>query len=134
MQAYLEYLYSFANASLTLRAIQYLHNNSQITIDSATVINLVDRWLIKFELQYPIDLELAKNIKAFFDEIGLFVDRPSPSIDLALQSLDAGISPTTVMNYYHVAIVAHGKPDIHEIEVFREQIISRLGYCPQTMA
>lgn len=133
MQTYLECIYSFGNASLTLRAIEYLRGNSKIEIDWVTVINLVDRWLIKLELQYPIAVELAKDIKAFFDEIG-FIYEPPPSIDLALQSLEAGISPTAVMNYYRVVIVAHGKPDIQEIELFRQQIIDGLGYCPQTMA
>jgi hypothetical protein len=132
MQGYRNYLYSFANASFTLRAIEYLCN-CQVAIDSVTVINLIDRWLIKLELQPCVDLELAKNIKAFFAEMG-FVYEPSSAIALALQSLEAGISPTEVMNYYRVAIVAHGKPDIHEIKIFQQHTIAQLGYCPQTMA
>ena len=48
--------------------------------------------------------------------------------------LEQGESPTAVMNRYQVVIVAHGEPETEEIEIFRDQIVHRLGYCPQNMA
>ena len=128
-----EYTYSFANASLTLRVIEYLRNRKTIPIDWVTVINFIDSWLVKVKMKYPLDVDLALDLKAFFNEMGI-VRQPPKEIDLAFARLEAGESPTDVMNRYRVVIVAHGKPEEEEIEVFREQIIERLGYCPQNMA
>ena len=128
-----EYIYSFANASLTLRTIEYLRQQSKIPLDSVVVINLIDRWLVKIKLKYTIPLKLAKDILAFLNEMGI-PHQPSTRVKMALQKLEAGASPTEVMNRYQVVIVAHGKPEAKEIEVFREAIVERLGYCPQNMA
>ena len=38
------------------------------------------------------------------------------------------------MNRYRVVIVAHGKSETEEIEIFRDRIVERLGFCPQNMA
>ncbi len=127
------YIYSFANASLTLRAIEYLRQQSKIPLDSVAVINLIDRWLVKVKLKYTIPLKLAKDIRAFLNEIGM-PHEPSTRVNMALQKLEAGASPTEVMNRYQVVIVAHGKPEKEEIECFRKAIVERLGYCPQNMA
>ncbi len=128
-----EYIYSFANASLTLRMIEYLRQQSKIPLDSVIVINLIDRWLVKIKLKYPISLQLAQDFRAFLNEIGI-PDNPSNRVKMALQKLEGGASPTEVMNRYQVVIVAHGKPEKEEIEVFRQAIVERLGYCPQNMA
>ena len=126
------YIYSFANASLTLRTIEYLRQQSKIPLDSVAVINLIDRWLVKVKLKHTISLKLAKDIRAFLNEIGI-PHQPSTRVKMALQKLEAGASPTEVMNRYQVVIVAHGKPETEEIEVFRQEIVERLGYCPQNM-
>ena len=127
------YLYSFANASLTLRTIEYLRQQSKIPLDSVAVINLIDRWLVKVKFKHTIARELAKDIQAFLNEIGIPY-QPSTRVRMALQKLEAGASPTEVMNRYQVVIVANGKPEKEEIEVFRQEIVERLGYCPQNMA
>ncbi len=133
MKTHTQLLYSFSSASITLRVIEHLRNNYQSTLDSVAVINLIDRWLVKINLKYFIDLELAKNLQAFLNEMGI-VHTPSAQVAKALIQLDAGESPTAIMNRYQVVIVAYGRPDKKEIEIFREQIIERLGYCPQNMA
>ena len=63
-----------------------------------------------------------------------FAYQPSAQIATALARLAAGESPTEIMNHYQVVIVAHGQPEKEEIEIFREQMVKRLGYCPQNMA
>lgn len=133
MKTHTQLLYSFSSASITLRIIEHLHNNYQSTLDSVAVINLIDRWLVKINLKHFVDIELAKNLKAFLNEMGI-VHTPSAQVAKALIKLEAGESPTAIMNHYQVVIVAYGRPDKEEIEIFREQIIERLGYCPQNMA
>ena len=126
------YIYSFHNASITLRVMEYLRD-TQLPLESVAVINLIDRWLVKVKMKYSLPIKLAKNIQAFFDEMGI-KDVPSAKVKIALAKLEAGVSPTEVMNRYQVVIVAYGEPEKKEVEVFREQIVERLGYCPQNMA
>ncbi len=133
MKLYTEYLYSFANASLTLRVIEYLRNQTKIPVDSVIVVNLIDRWLIKIKLKQGIDWQLARDFQAFLNEMGI-VHQASPTLTMALLQLEAGESPTDVMNRYKIVIVAYGKPDQEEIEIFRQQLVAKLGYCPQSMA
>lgn len=128
-----EYIYSFPNASFTLRVIQHLRNKYQPYLDSVAVINLIDRWLVKICLRNFIPAELAENLQAFLKEMGV-CDQPSLKVINALARLEAGESPTSVMNRYQVVVVVHGQPETEEIEIFRDQIVDRLGYCPQNMA
>ena len=128
-----EYIYSFPNTSCTLRAIAYLRNRYQAYLDSVTVINLIDRWLVRLNIKSSIPYQLAKNLQAFLEEMG-FVSQPSGSIRSAIDSLERGESPTEIMNRERVVIVAYGKPEIEEIEIFRDCVVDGLGYCPQNMA
>lgn len=132
MKTYTEYLYSFANVSITLRIIEYL-NNSQLPVDSVAVINAIDRWVVKVELKYALKPEQYDDVRAFFNEMGIPY-QPSSKVAIALQRLAVGDSPTEVMNRYQVVIVTYGQPETEEIELFRTEIVDRLGYCPQTMA
>ena len=133
MNTYTEHIYSFANASLTLRAIEHLRNHCQSQLKSVTVINLIDRWLIKINLKDSASINYVKNLQAFLNELGVSYE-PSPNISIALNELETGESPINVMNRYKVVIVAYGQPEKEEIEIFREQIVDKLGYCPQNMA
>ncbi len=128
-----EHIYSFPNTSCTLRSIAYLRNKYQASLNSVAVINLIDCWLIKLDLKKSTPISLVKNLQAFLNEMGS-VGQPSGKVREAFASLDRGESPTVVMNRYQVVIVAHGKPETEEIEIFRDQIVDRLGYCPQNMA
>ncbi|MEM8677416.1 MAG: hypothetical protein AAGF83_26690 [Cyanobacteria bacterium P01_G01_bin.67] len=133
MKPYKEYIYSFPNASSTLRVVEHLRNKCQSYLDSVAVINLIDCWMVKICLKNCIPIQSAKNLQAFFTEMGV-PSQPSTKIINALTSLEQGESPTSVMNRYQVVIVAHGKPVTEEIEIFRDQIVDRLGYCPHNMA
>ena len=128
-----EYIYSFPNTSCTLRAIAYLRYKYKAYFDSVTVINLIDCWLVRLNVKSSIPYQLAKNLQAFFEEMGS-VSQPSAKIRSAIDSLDRGESPTEIMNRDRVAIVAYGKPETEEIEIFRDRVVSGLGYCPQNMA
>ena len=128
-----EYIYSFPNASCTLRAIVYLRNNDRAYLDSVAVINLIDRWLISLNIKSSIPTRLVKNLQAFLEEMGS-VSLASGKIRSALDSLERGESPTEIMNRDRVVIVAYGKPETEEIEIFRDRVVSGLGYCPQNMA
>ena len=128
-----EYIYSFSNASFTLRVIKHLRNKYQTYLDSVAVINLVDRWLIQIHLKNSIPDQSGKNLQSFLNEMGIII-QPSSKIINALASLAQGESPTEVMNRYQVVIVDYGKPETEEIEIFRDQVVDRLGYCPQNMA
>ncbi len=127
-----ECIYSFSNASFTLRVIQHLRNKYQSHLESVVVINLIDRWLVKICLKNSTSNYLENNLQAFLSEMGVS-SQPSATIIHALASLEGGESPTVVMNRYQVVIVAHGQPETEEIEIFRDQIVDRLGYCPQNM-
>jgi sulfur carrier protein ThiS len=113
--------------------IEHLRRRYQLHLNSVAVINLIDRWLIKICLKSSIPHQLDKNLQAFLNEMGVTC-QPSTKVLDALCSLEQGESPTVVMNQYQVVIVAHGKPETEEIEIFRDQIVNRLGYCPQNMA
>ena len=131
MNIYTEYFYSFANASSTLRVIEYLRSQN-LPLESVAVINLIDRWVVKVKMECLLSVQGDKNVRAFFNEMGIS-EQPSAKVKMALSQLEAGDSPTDVMNRYQIVIVAYGKPEKEEIEVFREQIVERLGYCPQNM-
>ncbi len=128
-----EYIYSFSNASFTLRVIKHLRNKYQTYLDSVAVINLVDRWLVQIYLKNSVPYQSGKNLQSFLNEMGTII-QPSSQIINALASLAQGESPTEVMNRYQVVIVDYGKPETEEIEIFRDQVVDRLGYCPQNMA
>ena len=128
-----QYIYSFPNTSCKLAIIGNLRRKYQSHLDSVAVINLIDRWLVKLNLKSSIPYRIEKNLQAILNEMGS-VSQPAPKILEALYSLEQGESPTNVMNRYQVVIVAHGKPETKEIEIFRDRIVEQLGYCPQNMA
>ena len=133
MENNLEYIYSFSNTSCTLRVIKHLQNKYQSYLHSVAVINLIDRWLVKLSFKNSTPYRLLQNLQAFVNEMGSAF-QPSSKVLEVLSSLDRGELPTEIMNRDRVVIVAYGKPETEEIEVFRDRIVERLGYCPQNMA
>lgn len=129
----MEYLYYLANASLTLRVVQYLHARPRIPVSFITVIHQIDGWVVRVKLDYPIDKNEDGDIRAFFNELGIRYEPPM-RVQMALWSLEAQQNPVEVMRRYQVAIVSHGSPDKEEIEAFRQQFVRGLGYCPETLA
>ena len=129
----MEYLYYLANASLTLRVVQYLHARPRIPVSFITVIHQIDGWVVRVKLDYPINLNEDGDIRAFLNELGIRYEPPM-RVQMALRSLEAQQNPVEVMRRYQVAIVSHGSPDKEEIEAFRQQFVRGLGYCPETLA
>jgi hypothetical protein len=129
----MEYLYYLANASLTLRVIEYLHGNSQLPVSFVTVIHQIDGWVLKVKMKSPLTSQEDGDFRAFLNELGIAYETPM-RINMALWSLEAGQSPIDVMRRYQVAVVSHGSPEREEIEAFRQQFVRGLGYCPETLA
>ncbi|MGB3755444.1 MAG: hypothetical protein WBA07_03615 [Rivularia sp. (in: cyanobacteria)] len=129
----MEYLYYLANASLTLRVVQYLHGRPRIPVSFITVIHQIDGWVVRVKLDYPISNNEDGDIRAFLNELGIRYEPPM-RVQMALWSLEAQQNPVEVMRRYQVAIVSHGSPDKEEIEAFRQQFVRGLGYCPETLA
>ena len=129
----MEYLYYLANASLTLRVVEYLHVMPWLPVRFMTVIHQIDGWVVKIKLHRPLDPQEDGDLRAFLNELGIPYE-PEIRVRMALWGLETGQSPVEVMRRYQVAVVSHGSPDRREIEEFRKQFVQGLGYCPETLA
>ncbi|GAB4181171.1 MAG: hypothetical protein Fur006_16010 [Coleofasciculaceae cyanobacterium] len=129
----MDYLYFLANASLTLRVVEYLNSMPQLAVQSMTVIHQIDGWVIKIKTKRPLSPHQHGDFRAFMSELGFPYD-PEIRLQMALWSLETGQSPIDVMRRYQVAVVSHGYPDKSDIEAFRQQFTMGLGYCPETLA
>lgn len=129
----MDYLYFLANASLTLRVVEYLHSMPQLPVQFMTVIHQIDGWVIKVKMNSPLTPRQHGDFRAFMSELGIPYD-PEIRLQMALWSLETGQSPIDVMRRYQVAVVSHGYPDKSDIEAFRQQFTMGLGYCPETLA
>jgi hypothetical protein len=129
----MEYLYYLANASLTLRIVEYLHRTPEMPVAFVTVIHQIDGWVVKVKMNSPINCQQDGDFRAFLNELGISYEPPM-RVNMALWSLEAGQSPIDVMRRYQVAVVSHGSPQREEIEAFRQQFVRGLGYCPETLA
>ncbi|MGF1480747.1 MAG: hypothetical protein ACFB4I_14885 [Cyanophyceae cyanobacterium] len=129
----MDYLHCFANASLTLRLIEYLESRPDLPVAFMSVIHDVDRWLVRIKLRFPLPLEQDGDFWAFLNELG-FPAQPSEQVRLVLRDLEVGDCPTLVMRRYRVVVISHGLPGRADIEAFRQQFIRGLGYCPQHLA
>ena len=129
----MEYLYYLANASLTLRVIQFLHARPQMSVLFVTVIHQIDGWVVRIKLSSQVLPAEDGDFRAFLNELGIRYEPPM-RVQMALWSLETGQCPVDVMRRYQVAIVSHGNPERDEIEAFRQQFVRGLGYCPETLA
>jgi hypothetical protein len=129
----MEYLYYLANASLTLRIVEYLHSTPKMSVAFITVIHQIDGWVVKVKMNSPLNSQEDGDFRAFLNELGIPYEPPM-RVNMALWSLEAGQSPIDVMRRYQVAVVSHGSPQREEIEAFRQQFVRGLGYCPETLA
>ena len=129
----MDYTYSLANASLTLRVVEHLLSPSRLPLEFMTVIHQIDGWVVRVKMNDNIGVCEAEDFRAYMNELGIAYD-PGIRVRMALWGLETGQSPIDVMRRYQVAIVSHGKPDRDEIEAFRRQFVMGLGYCPETLA
>ncbi|MCW6038662.1 hypothetical protein K4A83_20640 [Spirulina subsalsa FACHB-351] len=127
------YLYFLANASLTLRVTEFLHNVDHLSVGFITVIHQIDGWIVRVKLNDPITPQQHGDFVAYMNELGIPYE-PEIRVQMALWSLETGQSPIDVMRRYQVAVVSHGDPDKSDIESFRRQFTRGLGYCPETLA
>lgn len=129
----MDYLYYLANASLSLRVVEYLHNCNRFPVRFMTVIHQIDGWIVRVKMSQTLEPHLHGDFRAFMNELGIPCD-PGIRVQMALWGLETGQSPIDVMHRYQVAVVSHGSPDREEIEEFRKQFVQGLGYCPETLA
>lgn len=129
----MDYIYFLANASLTLRVIEYLRQMNHLSVSSMTVIHQIDGWIIKTKFQESLTIQQEGDFRAFMSELGIRYE-PEVRLQMVFWSLETGQSTVDVMRRYQVAIVSHGSPDTREIEAFRQQFTRGLGYCPETLA
>ena len=129
----MDFVYFIANASLSLRIIEYLRTMKHGKGASITVVHQIDGWIVKVRSPHPLELQDREDCRSFLNELGI-----PYKLDMRLQmvfwSLETGQSPVEVMRRYQVAIVSHGIPDTRDIEAFRQQFTRGLGYCPETLA
>lgn len=129
----MEYIYYLANASFTLRVVERLIGVTQLPSEYMTVIHQMNGWVVKVKLHESVSKNDQQNFSAFLDEVGTSYEPPF-RVRSALWALEVGQSAADVMRRYQVAVVSHGKPDRAEIEEFRKQFVTGLGYCPETLA
>lgn len=129
----MDYLYFLANASLTLRTIEYLRQVSHQNSASLTVIHQIDGWIVKVRFDQTLNPKQHGNFQAFMGELGITYE-PDMRLQMVFWSLETGQSVVEVMRRYQVAVVSHGQPDAKDIEAFRQQFTRGLGYCPETLA
>lgn len=129
----MDYLYYLANASLTLRVIEYLQGMNYASQSGMTVIHQINGWIVRVKFHQPLSPYQHGNFKAYMSELGVPYS-PEIRMQMVFWSLETGQSPIDVMRRYQVAIVSHGHPDMSDIEAFRQQFTRGLGYCPETLA
>ncbi|MEL6438272.1 MAG: hypothetical protein AAFQ80_03295 [Cyanobacteria bacterium J06621_8] len=129
----MDYLYFLANASVTLRTIEYLRHMEHTTEVSLTVIHQIDGWVVKIRFPKPLEPRHHGNLRSFMSELGITYE-PEMRLKMVFWSLETGQSPVEVMRRYQVAVVSYGQPDSKDIEAFRQQFTRGLGYCPETLA
>ena len=129
----MDYLYFLANASLTLRVIEYLRTKNHLSNCCMTVIHQIDGWIVKVKFNQSPTPQQHGDFRAFMSELGITYE-PEIRLQMVFWSLETGQSPIDVMRRYQVAVVSHGSPDTNDIEAFRQQFTRGLGYCPETLA
>ncbi|TVQ09088.1 MAG: hypothetical protein EA368_10210 [Leptolyngbya sp. DLM2.Bin27] len=128
----MEFLYCFANTSLTQRVLDYLLRQMKLQVDAVTVIFLNDCWVVQLKLDLAADAEHWANCWAVLNENGIPY-QPTTAVALALRDLRAGCSPIEVMNRHHLSIVSHGQPQPDAVDCFQEIFVAGLGYCPPSL-
>lgn len=129
----MNYVYYLANASLTLRIVEFLHANSHLPLLFMTVVHQIDGWVVRVKFEQPLNPQQEGDFRAFLNELGIPYE-PNIRVQMALWGLETGQLPIEVMHRYQIAVVSHGQPDRREIEAFRKQFVQGLGYCPETLA
>jgi hypothetical protein len=129
----MDFVYFIANASLSLRIIEYLRTMGHTKAASITVVHQIDGWIVKVRYPNLLNPHTREDFRSFLNELGIPY-QPDMRLQMVFWSLETGQSPVEVMRRYQVAVVSHGIPDTKDIEAFRQQFTKGLGYCPETLA
>lgn len=129
----MDYLYYLGNASLVFRVVNYLRLAQALPIRFLTVIHQLNGWVVRVKTAPACTDRQKGDFRAFLNELGIPY-RADGRLKQVLHNLELGRSPVEVMRRYQVAVIAHGSPELTEIQAFREQFIQGLGYCPETLA
>ncbi|MGF1602220.1 MAG: hypothetical protein ACFCU8_09400 [Thermosynechococcaceae cyanobacterium] len=129
----MDYLYSFSNSTLVLRAIRHLLSSPHLPTQFVSVIHQLNGWVLRVQTAAGWTEQTQKDFRAFLHELGVPYS-PNVRVRNVLEALEDGYAPVEVMERYQIAVIAHGAPDLTEIQAFREQFIQGLGYCPETLA
>ncbi len=128
----MQYIYYFANASLVLRLLTYLSKQAAIRLDLVTVIYLIDRWVVRVNLEECLCPRQNGDFLAFLNENGTPFS-VTARLASALESLEAEISIPEVIERYHLVIISHGALRPTDLTEFRTRFIRGLGYCPPSL-
>lgn len=129
----MDYLYYLGTASLVLRVVQHLRRTTNLPVQFMTVVHQLNGWILRIKAASDWTPQDIENFRAYLSELGIPYQVDS-RVNTVLKALEEGESPVDVMSRYQVAVIAHGTPDLTEIEAFRQQFIQGLGYCPETLA
>jgi hypothetical protein len=86
----MEYLCYLANASLTLRLIEYLLSQPQLKVRSVTAIHQINGWVVRIKLADQISPKEDGDFRAFLSELGMSYFPPK-HLEMALVSLATGL-------------------------------------------
>ncbi|MEM8502706.1 MAG: hypothetical protein AAF716_06085 [Cyanobacteria bacterium P01_D01_bin.1] len=128
----MQYIYYFANTSLVLRLLTYLPQQVAIHLESATVIYLIDRWVVRIKLKARLLPRQNQDFLAFLNENGTPFSL-TLRLANAFDSLDAGVSIAEVMKRHHVVVISHGALSPSDLTEFRSMFVQGLGYCPPSL-
>ena len=122
-------LFALDNGSLVLRLIQYLTQQTAVRLEFVSVIYQHDYWVVRIKNKPFCSRAQEKNMEAVLWELGepLF---PDTNLYQVLTELQIGRSPVAIMQDYTLSIVSHGQPNELEVELFRRNVSSKLGFHP----
>ncbi len=128
----MEYLYFFANASLTLEAIDYLIKRDHLPLDYVTVVHSPEGWLIRMKFDGCIEPKLEADFLAVMNEFGHPYEASMPMV-IALEGIDTGQTTEEILHRHLISVIAHGKPDRKNIEVFQQEFVQGASICPKSL-
>lgn len=129
----MDYLYYLGTASLVLRVVEHLRCSTALPTEFMTVVHQLNGWILRIKTAPGWTQQDLDDFRAYLNELGIPY-QVDTRVSAVLNALEKGQSPVEVMSNYQVAVIAHGIPDLTEIEAFRQQFIQGLGYCPETLA
>lgn len=127
----MDVVYRLANASVTVRIMHHLMT-SQVPLAFVTVLHHDDDWIIRVKSSGPLTEFDSLNFEAFLAEHGEPY-QPHLRQQVALDSLEVGLSPQETLLRYQVTVLSHGIPCPEAIRTLQHQCTQEFGYGPPTL-